>query len=98
MTNLINFFEIIFSIFEKLLYIFFNRTVLYFRSGNRGLLLKQHTEIYNNIINGNPDKAKKTMQEHINYAKKGIIELGEISEREKIAKQRLIKIRQKNKF
>jgi len=38
------------------------------------------------------------MQEHINYAKKGIIELGEISVREKIAKQRLQKIRQKNKF
>ena len=78
--------------------IFFNRTVLYFRSGNRDLLLKHHTEIYNNIIKGNPDKARKAMQEHINYAKKGIIELGEINEREKIAKQRLLKIRQKNKF
>ena len=76
--------------------IFFNRTVLYFRSGNRALLLKHHTDIYNNIINGKADKAKKGMQEHISYAKAGIIELGEVSEREKIAKQRLQKIK-KNK-
>ncbi len=74
--------------------IFFNRNVLYFRTGSRSSLLKHHHEIYNNIIKGNPEKAKKVMQEHVDYAKQGIIELGDISEREKISKKRLEKFQQ----
>ncbi len=74
--------------------IFFNRNVLYFRPGSRTILLKHHNEIYNNIIKGNPEKAKKAMQVHLNYAKQGIIELGDISEREKISKKRLEKFQQ----
>jgi GntR family transcriptional repressor for pyruvate dehydrogenase complex len=71
--------------------IFFNRTVLYFRPGSRSRLLKQHQDIFKGIISGNPSKAKKAMQIHLNYAKKGIIELGEVSQRETIAKKRLQK-------
>jgi GntR family transcriptional regulator, transcriptional repressor for pyruvate dehydrogenase complex len=74
--------------------IFFNRNVLYFRTGSRSSLLKHHHEIYDNIIKGNPEKAKKVMQGHVDYAKQGIIELGDISEREKISKMRLEKFQQ----
>ena len=76
--------------------IFFNRTVLYFRPGNRSLLLKQHESVFRAIIAGDPKKSKKAMQTHVSYAREGIIELGEVSQREKIAKQRLEKIKDKN--
>ena len=76
--------------------IFFNRTVLYFRPGNRSRLLKQHQDIFKGIISGNPTKARQAMQLHINYAKEGIIELGEISRREVIAKKRLQKLQSNN--
>ena len=76
--------------------IFFNRTVLYFRPGSRSRLLKQHQDIFKGIISGNPIKARKAMQIHINYAKEGIIELGEVSRREVIAKKRLQKFQSNN--
>ena len=76
--------------------IFFNRTVLYFRPGNRSLLLKQHESVFRAIIAGDPKKSKKAMQTHVSYAREGIIELGEVSQREKIAKKRLEKAKNKN--
>ena len=78
--------------------IFFNRTVLYFRPGNRSRLLKQHQDIFKEIIKGNPSKARKAMQIHLNYAKEGIIELGEVSQRETIAKKRLQKFESTKKY
>ena len=36
------------------------------------------------------------MQTHVSYARQGIIELGEVSQREKIAKKRLEKAKNKN--
>lgn len=47
--------------------VFFNRALVYAHSGTRDLLLKQHMNIYQAILDGNADAAKRAAEYHMEY-------------------------------
>jgi GntR family transcriptional repressor for pyruvate dehydrogenase complex len=55
--------------------VFYNRTKLYSRKGVRDLLLTQHKAIFDAIIEGNPDAARKAAERHITFTLETIREI-----------------------
>ena len=76
--------------------IFFNQRIADTIKGFRKKILNQHILIYQSIMNGNPDEAKKNMQNHILFIKDAILDFLLNEEREEISFKRFNKINKRN--
>ena len=76
--------------------IFFNQRIADTIKGFRKKILDQHILIYQSIMNGNPDEAKKNMQNHILFIKDAILDFLLNEQREEISFKRLNKINKRN--
>ena len=56
--------------------VFFNRMRLYSHHGSRDLLLNQHREIYEAVIAGDPEKARSSAENHLDYVKETVERMG----------------------
>lgn len=69
--------------------VFYNRMQLYTRRGARDLLLKQHRAIYEPIMAGDPNEAKKAAQAHLAYVQEAMRDLEREEVRQHVSRQRL---------
>jgi len=56
--------------------VFFNRMRLYSHHGSRDLLLNQHREIYEAVIAGDPERARSSAENHLDYVKETAAKMG----------------------
>jgi len=77
--------------------VFYSRMQLYTRKGSRDLLLKQHRNIYDAIMQGNPDDARKAAKGHLFYVQEVMRDLEREETRQKVSQQRLEKYLTKHK-
>ncbi|ATN33204.1 GntR family transcriptional regulator [Rhizobium sp. ACO-34A] len=71
--------------------IFFNRKAVFALSNARERLLEQHLAIYNAIVGGQADEAKKAAQSHIDFVMQVVDEAARADEWGRVAKLRLIR-------
>ena len=76
--------------------VFFNQRIADTIKGFRKIILDQHIQIYQSIMSGDGEQAKKNMQIHITTIKNGIMNFLTIEEREEISMKRLNKINKVN--
>ena len=69
--------------------VFFNRKVIYEKTGSRKKLLEQHRAIYNAIIAGESERASKEAKAHITYIQTITSDLKQEEQRQAVSLQRL---------
>ncbi|WP_419799232.1 MAG: FCD domain-containing protein [Terasakiella sp.] len=69
--------------------VFYNRMQLYTRRGARDLLLKQHRAIYEPVMSGDPDEARKAAKAHLAYVQDVMRDLEREELRQNVSQQRL---------
>jgi GntR family transcriptional regulator, transcriptional repressor for pyruvate dehydrogenase complex len=69
--------------------VFYNRALIYGVPGARDTLLDQHCAIAQAVIAGDPDRARKTAQDHIDFVSKTMEEAERVDDWEQIAAMRL---------
>lgn len=77
--------------------VFYSRVQLYTRRGARDLLLKQHRAIYEPIMKGDPDEARKAAKDHLIYVQEAMRDLEQEEMRQAISSQRLERYQQRQK-
>ncbi|WP_135076337.1 FCD domain-containing protein [Terasakiella sp. SH-1] len=75
--------------------VFYNRMQLYTRRGARDLLLKQHRAIYEPVMSGDPDEARKAAKAHLSYVQDVMRDLEREEMRQQVSSQRLERYKQK---
>jgi GntR family transcriptional repressor for pyruvate dehydrogenase complex len=69
--------------------VFQNRNRLYSRKGSRDLLLRQHRNLFEAVIEGDPEAARAAAHAHLNYVQEAIRELELTEYRNEISLHRL---------
>lgn len=69
--------------------VFYNRMQLYTRRGARDLLLKQHRAIYEPIMAGDPEEARKAAKAHLAYVQEAMRDMEREEMRQAVSQQRL---------
>jgi GntR family transcriptional repressor for pyruvate dehydrogenase complex len=75
--------------------VFYNRMQLYTRRGSRDLLLKQHRAIYEAIMAGDADEARKAAKAHLNYVQNIMRDLEREEIRQTVSQKRLERYKSK---
>ena len=72
--------------------VFYNRNQLYNRPGVRDLLLDQHRTLFEAVVQGRAEEARKAVQQHLNYVRTAYRDVNQETERESLARRRLDKL------
>lgn len=70
--------------------VFYNRSFLYRRPGARALLLQQHKDIADAVLDGDPERASQAAEAHLDFVKSSFQASSTESNRNKVARKRLV--------
>ena len=68
--------------------VFYNRNATYAEQDSRNRLLEQHRRIHDAVLDGDPDGARRAVEEHMDFVKLHLMNVDRIRSREEIAKLR----------
>ena len=68
--------------------VFYNRAATYAEKDNRDQLLAQHEAIHDAVLSGEPERARRAVEDHLDFVKLHLMNVDRVRSREEIAKLR----------